>query len=637
MQRCMKQSRLELNPEYCGVNQGQLLQQQPVLRVEDIFQNVIVQGFVSVSLYSDTGVPVPIYGTTNVSLQAGSATFTNLQCRINGNLRLEFTFSNTAVQPVSSIVRVQIGDPHHLALLHPPSDLVAGQVAVGQPVVVIHDANDNLVPLDGARISVSLTRLRPINSSFPSPKIALWSEPTLSEDDVPEKGELVLESLDTQSQQMETLQGKAMFTNLGVVASTTELDLVMVFKAENMSIHSVRSPAFNVSDPRGVQLLELAQAPAQDFAAFGGEELTVEPVIVCADVNRSHVSMDNSTVVNVSIIQSLPCCGLLGTIFETPSLAGRTSIVAQAGTVVFTDLHIDKIGRHLLHFSAVSGAAASVHGEAPNFYTFGGVGERYPHTRAVISVNLWIIVRPGRARSLHVVQEAIAAVVDGKPVAGRSSQPFAVQPAVVLRDRGGNRISNEAAWGATAQITAALLREPCLPLPECCPPPGDFEACRSKYGTVPGMPGIEGTIHRALEKGGVLYTDLAMSILGEYRFIFYAPLLLTAVAKTTLRVEAGQAARIVVMTQPKATVIAGENFVVSAKVADLGGNLVSTYVSAEPMLVHLEQGSTAAKPTFKDAGAASRICTQGTCVFDQLVIEKAGQVTVQSVLSMIET
>ena len=158
-----------------------------MLRVEDIFENVVVQGFVSVSLYCDTGVSVPIYGTTNVSLQAGSATFTNLQCRINGNLRLEFTFSNTAVQPVSSIVRVQIGDPHHLALLHPPSDLVAGQVALGQPVVVILDANDNLVPLDGARVSAtqsprrsSLARPSPARSCTCHRSASPWAAPRRS-------------------------------------------------------------------------------------------------------------------------------------------------------------------------------------------------------------------------------------------------------------------------------------------------------------------------------------------------------------------------------------------------------------------------------------------------------------------------
>jgi hypothetical protein len=93
-----------------------------------------------------------------------------------------------------------------------------------------------------------------------------------------------------------SVQGIARFTNLGVLASTTEYDLVLVFEVDrrpqqkwngsNFTVLPVTSLVFNVTDPRGTVKLILKQAPSLDWAAFGGQVLTVTPVIICGTYSR---------------------------------------------------------------------------------------------------------------------------------------------------------------------------------------------------------------------------------------------------------------------------------------------------------------------------------------------------------------
>jgi hypothetical protein len=278
------------------------------------------------------------------------------------------------------------------------------------------------------------------------------------------------------------------------------------------------------------------------------------------------------TVVNVSITQSEPT--VLGQPLDAPTLAGQTSSVVFGGRVDFTDLRIDKIGKHKIAFTAVSGARASLQkaSEDGDSMAFGGVGEKFGHAPNIITVTTWIIVRPSAGFKLQVVQEAWPGVQMGKATAGASGNPFAQQPGVIVTDAGGNRISDDSA-AARSSITAALLRSPCSPLPACCG--GNFEDCVSAFGTS----GLIGNVYGQMVNGGILFTDLSVSLLGTYSIVFYSTSstgqLLPDVSATQLEIIAGIAPQILILRQPSDVlrVLAGDIFDTSAAIADDGESL----------------------------------------------------------------
>jgi hypothetical protein len=199
--------------------------------------------------------------------------------------------------------------------------MVAGQAAARvQPIVGAVDANDNVVPISGIRIAVSWMRARAVNYTLtrPSPKLEVFSA----------EGALLYPA-DTgsvgpfpQVLQQTSTSGIARWTNLGIAAASSEKDLLMLFELDtypqqiwngsNLTLPPVKTALFNVTDPRGTARLVLTRAPDKDWSAFGGEILSIQPYITCADVNGVALDSDESTRINVSIVESLSCCGILG-------------------------------------------------------------------------------------------------------------------------------------------------------------------------------------------------------------------------------------------------------------------------------------------------------------------------------------
>jgi len=604
---------------------------QPQLYVADEFGNRVEgSGWIAaVLLWGQSQRHVPLFGSSNLTLKDGVVQFTDLSCKANGTFSIRFRFSDSSVPALMShSITVLLGVPQRLALLQQPSQMVAGQYARVQAVVGIVDANDNQVPAGDIFVTVRVARSKIANFSRPSPQIAVFSA----------EGGLLRVS---ETERLDTSErGVARFTNLGVAAATGEQQLVLVFEVErqpqqlwngsNVTLFPITSNVFNLTDPRGVQQLVLVEAPALDWAAFGGNILTVAPVIVCSDINGTQIDSDYTTRVNVSITQSLPCCGLLGAQFYPPTLFGHTHLVALGGQVIFTDLIIDKIGKHKLVFSAVSSNRASVlpaTDDASGGTTVsGGVGQPFAHTPRMITAERWVIVQTAQAHSLQLVQEPWPGMIQGKGTVGSSGRPFAQQPGIILTDAGLNRIS-DASPAATSIITAALLRSPCSPLPACCG--GILGVCLEAFATS----GLSGNVEGALAAGGYLFTDLTINKLGSYVLVFYGTLAMSlrAAVSTNLQIEAGFASRIIVLRQPAATspIIAGEFFDTSATVADDGGNRISNYVGTLPMVAVLQQGAPCTDapnllPVFKTATATRVVPSGGVSVFDQLIIDVSG-------------
>jgi hypothetical protein len=605
---------------------GKPLAQQPQLYIVDKYGNTVsVTGWIAASLSLSSGLKheVPLLGNSNITFVGGRVQFTDLRCTRNGTFVMHFLFSNPAVEPlVSAAITVQLGLPLSLALLEQPRQLVAGQPALIQPVVAIIDANGNVVPVSDIWISVSVVRKLVANYSRLHPKLGLFS--ALG----------VMESSDDTFRQDTSVSGIAHFTNLGVLASIAEPQLMMRFELEslpqqlwnssNLTLIPAQSKPFNLTDARGTQVLVVERMPPRDWAVFGGQALTVKPVLICADVNGTRIDSDSVSRVNVTILLSLPCCGLLGAQFYTPTLGGCTSVVAEHGLAVFTDLVIDKIGRHKVVFSAISGARASVQLSAADT-VFDGMGLPFS-APARISTEVWLIVRPGDANKLQVVQEAWPGSSEGKVAAGLSAQVFTQQPGVILVDAGGNRIADDSAV-ATSIITAALLKDSCFPLPACCG--GQLDVCLQAFKAA----GFGGDRERKMAKGGLLFSDLSVALVGTYSLLFYSSSTASVLAfqgvvsSTPIQIIAGPASRLLILRQPGTVpVFAGEVFDTSAAVVDDGGNILSNFKATEPMIALLEQGAPSAEapyplPIFSNPDTASVLPSGGVSVFDNLSIE----------------
>jgi len=606
---------------------GKPLAQQPHLYIVDTYGNkVSVTGWIAASLSLSIGLKhqVPLLGTSNVTLVGGRVRFTDLRCTLNGTFVMHFVFSNPAVDPlVSAAFTVQLGPPLGLALLAQPRQLMAGQPALIQPVVAIIDANGNVVPVSGIWITASVVRKLVDNYSRPHPKLGLFS--ALG----------VLGSSDDTFRQDTSVSGIARFTNLGVLASIAEPQLMMRFELEklpqqlwnssNLTVLPAQSEPFDLTDARGTQMLVVERMPPRDWAVFGGQALTVEPVLICTDVNGTRIDSDSISRVNVTIAQSLPCCGLLGAQFYTPTLGGGTSVVAEHGRAVFTDLVIDKIGRHKVVFSAISGARASVQLPAADT-VFGGVGLPFSYAPTRISTEVWLIVRPGVANKLEVVQEAWPGSSKGKVAVGLSAQVFTQQPGVILVDAGGNRIADDSAV-ATSIIRAALLKDACFPFPACCG--GQLDVCLQAFEAA----GLGGDRERKMVKGGVLFSDLSVTLIGTYSLLFYGSSMASALAfqgvvsTTPIQIITGPASRLLILHQPGTVpVFAGEVFDTSVAVVDDGGNVLSNFKATEPMIALLEHGAPSAEapyplPMFSNPNAARVLPSGAVSVFDKLSID----------------
>ena len=127
----------------------------PSVRVAivDTGGNVVARNNVDIQLYLDSTDPRDtLLGTTNVSTVAGVSTFTNLGLR-----RAPTTFRLTAVArgltgTQSTPFSVSVGPAAKLAFTVQPTNVVAGEIMLPKPTVVIQDALGNFVSNDSGLV-----------------------------------------------------------------------------------------------------------------------------------------------------------------------------------------------------------------------------------------------------------------------------------------------------------------------------------------------------------------------------------------------------------------------------------------------------------------------------------------------------
>ncbi|MEO8636642.1 MAG: hypothetical protein ABI587_15300, partial [Gemmatimonadales bacterium] len=144
-------------PPSATATNGVVLAQQPVLQLQDAFNNNVSLAGITVTATASAGGTLS--GTVGVATNAsGQASFTNLQLAgLVGNYTLSFA-SNGLTGATSGTIALAVGAATRLAVTTQPSTTVInGGVLAQQPVVQLRDAGGNSVSTAAVNIVAALT------------------------------------------------------------------------------------------------------------------------------------------------------------------------------------------------------------------------------------------------------------------------------------------------------------------------------------------------------------------------------------------------------------------------------------------------------------------------------------------------
>ncbi len=140
------------------VTAGVAFAQQPVVRIEDQFNNLRSADTTTVNAARTTGVGSgTLQGNTAIAAVAGIVTFTNFSHNVATNITIDFTASGVTGATSGSIT-VNPAAAHHLTIqTQPSSTATAGVAFAQQPIVRIEDQFNNLRSSDTTTVSAART------------------------------------------------------------------------------------------------------------------------------------------------------------------------------------------------------------------------------------------------------------------------------------------------------------------------------------------------------------------------------------------------------------------------------------------------------------------------------------------------
>jgi len=541
----------------------------PAIRLLDQYGNICTTDsatVVSVAIGTNPSLGGVLTGTLSKPVALGVASFANLNIDKKGT-GFTLTFTGTSLTSAgTNTFNVVAGAPHHAVIATQPANGTAG-TAFGQPKVEIYDLNDNLCD----------------NNSTVNVTAAISANP----------GAATLSASSTT-----TIQVTAGVADWGLLPLANRLRIdraangyTLLFTA-TLGVTSVTSGTFNIGHAAASQLA----LTTQPNGATAGQAFNVQPVIEVRDAFNNRVTSDSISVVSVAFVLNGPG-GATGSPLGNANgvLQGPPSQPVTAGIATFTLLRIDQAGvGYSLRFS--SGAltvadsnAFNVNHAAPSQLVvttqpagaFGGavfntqpvVEIRDPFNNVATTSSLTVTgalgsdptagtsgfaggpslaatagvvnfgnlaaasrfkinkaatgytmtfsasglpnatsalfnVLVGPAASIHVTTQPDSF----RAVVGGVVQAFDTQPVVELRDLGGNKT---VADNSTVVTAAIGLSAP-----------------------VAGVPVIGGTLARTSVAGEVTWTDLSISVAGDFTIVFTAPGL-TQAESDTFTLESG--------------------------------------------------------------------------------------------------
>jgi hypothetical protein len=292
---------------------GVAFAQQPIVRIEDSFGNLIKENNSSVITAVRNAGTGTLQGTVARTVSGGVATFTDLSHNVASTISITFS-TGSLTSATSDPIVVGPGAADRLVFTAQPGSATAGSVFGSQPALITQDQFGNASSIGlPANLNVALA---------------------LSSGTGPLQG--------TTTQDIGTLagNGSVTFTNLRIDAAGTGKQLT----ASASGLSSATSTTFSVAHGSATQLLITSQSPTN---AVAGEVLTNQPIVQISDSYGNVIDEDNSTHVVASIHGG-------GT-----GLDGGLDIVASSGVATFTNLSFEATGDFTLDFTATSLASAT--------------------------------------------------------------------------------------------------------------------------------------------------------------------------------------------------------------------------------------------------------------------------------------
>jgi PKD repeat protein len=305
---------------------------QPVVALEDAFNNVVTGPTDTITLQIDEGDPNTtgsgsLMGTSSLALtgSTGMASFTNLALSLTGTYVLKASDStNNAITSVDSApIFIGVGPATQIVLVTPPSDSTGGVIFATQPVVAIEDAGGDIVT--GYADTVSVTVYEPTTTDI---------------------GGVLIANAD-----VDITTGLAKFSGLYIdpvnvyqlsfADDTLEPNFGTVYYSPlNITVGPPSQIAFTTEPGNGTA-----------GSAF------VQPVVTLEDAGGNTVTTNNTQEITITI-NSGP---------NGSTLQGTNQLTVTDGVATFTNLQINKAGTNYSLTATPTGSALAAVNSTPNF------------------------------------------------------------------------------------------------------------------------------------------------------------------------------------------------------------------------------------------------------------------------------
>lgn len=259
---------------------GVVFAQQPVVRIEDSFGNLVTSNNSTVVTATRTAGTGTLQGTTALVASGGLISFTNLKHNVAGTITINFTSAPVLTPVLSNSVLVNPAAASKLIFLQQPTNAVSGASIAPAVTVQLQDTFSNNVTQSGISVLMSLS-----------------------------SGTGTLGGTATQS----TVAGVATFSNLSVNLVGTK-----ALTASSTGLTSAVSNTFSIS----------AGVPASIVASAGTPQNTVVNTAFASQLQATVRDAAGNLVGGASVTFTAPTTGARGTF-----VGGLSSIVVVTDTL----------------------------------------------------------------------------------------------------------------------------------------------------------------------------------------------------------------------------------------------------------------------------------------------------------------
>jgi len=542
---------------------GVAFAQQPVIRIEDSFGNLIVSdSSTAVTAARNLGTET-LQGAAMVTASSGVVTFANLSYTVAEAINISFS-SGSLITATSSNIMVNPAAASQLTILtQPSSTATAGLLFSQQPLLRIEDQYGNLRSNDNTTV-VSASR---------------------------GAGSGVLQG----NTNVTAIGGLVSFTNLSHNVATN-----ITIQFASGTLGGPTSTSIEVS-PATASRLAMQTQPSG--AAAAGVSFAQQPVVRIEDAFGNLISSDSSTVLTAARAGGAGTLQGTVTAFASNGLASFMNLfhtVATNITVQFTGGGLASVTSSVVTVSPAAATQLTIRTQPPGSATAGVIFAPQPQIRIEdVFGNLHTsdnstIVSAARSLGSGSLQGSAVAMASGG-VASFTNLSYALAETMNLRFTSGSLVSATSSNVAISPAAATKLtivaqpsstatagivfaQQPTLRIED------SYGNLRSGDNTTvitatrsAGVGVLQGTTNRTAVGGLVAFSDLSHNVATNITIAFSSGAL-SAATSSVVALNPAAASRLIIKTQPSATATAGVAFPQQpvVRIEDIFGNLMTS-------------------------------------------------------------